>query len=299
MTMLMTGVHTALATPFESSGKLDFASFEKLLQHQLQAQIDGWVVFGTTGESPTLTSDEKKKLLEFCIQTRKKQPVLIIAGTGTNDTYSTIEHSQQAVDIGADALLIVTPYYNKPLQDGLIKHYLSVADAVEKPILLYNVPGRTQVCLTPATVAKLAEHPRIIGIKEASGNLNLFLEMKQAVARVRQDFLYLSGDDPTFWPFMACGGHGIISVASNVIPIEIKKIHDSSIHNDFKAGLQLFEKAHDLLQKLFIETNPLPVKALLHEQKIFNSPGCRSPLTELSPATQKILLQSWKIWSQQ
>ena len=288
------GVFTALVTPFLPNGSIDWKSYEQLLERQLAAGIDGVVPCGTTGESPTLTSEEKRQLVEATVKVCRGR-CLVVAGTGSNDTVKTVKDSLAACEAGADALLVVTPYYNKPSQAGLEAHFRAVADAVSAPVILYNVPGRTNVSLTPSTVAKLAVHSRIVAIKEATGNLALLMEMKTAVAAAapKKSFDFLSGDDPTFWPFLASGGHGCISVASNVLPRSLRMIYEDWNEGRIGSGLALHEKLAAFFNILFIEANPVPVKTLLSWQKHMGA-DVRLPLAALMPESATKLKQTWE-----
>jgi 4-hydroxy-tetrahydrodipicolinate synthase len=286
------GVFTALVTPFSDDGSVDWKSYEQLLERQLAGGVDGVVPCGTTGESPTLTSADKKQLVERAVK-RCKGHALVIAGTGSNDTAKTLLDSKVASEAGADALLVVTPYYNKPSQSGLEAHFRAVADSSNAPIILYNVPGRTNVSLAPATVGKLAHHPNIIGIKEASGNLSLLVEMRMAVAKATsKPFYFLSGDDPTFWPFLACGGHGVISVASNVLPRCMRMLFEDWNEGRIGSGLALHERLVEFFNALFIESNPVPVKTLLSWQKHMTD-TVRLPLAAMQPENISKLRHAW------
>ncbi len=289
------GIYTALVTPFTSEGAIDHDAWDALLKAQLRAGVHGVVPCGTTGESPTLSNGEKLVLIQSavkaCVPTKGKTAV--VAGTGTNDTRETCEFTAQVSELGVDACLVVTPYYNKPSQAGLERHFKFVADASKVPIILYNVPGRTGVSLTPATVARLATHPNIAGIKEASGDLNLFMRMRAAVGQeTKRAFYFLSGDDPTFWPFLAMGGDGMISVASNVVPGCMRMIFENWNEGRTGAGFALFEKLHPLLRNLFIEANPVPLKQILSYIGKATS-IVRPPLAPLSPENAAKLKAVW------
>lgn len=287
------GVFTAIVTPFLDNGEIDWKNYEKLLDFQLTGGVHGIIPCGTTGESPTLSGDEKAKLVEIAVE-RCRGKARVIAGTGSNDTKATIDNSKRACAAGADALLVVTPYYNKPSQAGLEAHFRAVADASPAPVILYNVPGRTGVSLAAATVAKLAAHPKIVGIKEATGNLGLLSEMRTAVraAVPAKSFVFLSGDDITFWPFMACGGDGVISVASNVLPRGMRRLFDASEARRLESGLALHEQLSAFFNGLFIEANPGPVKHVLSwTQEINDRP--RLPLVPVQPDTSQKLKKIW------
>jgi 4-hydroxy-tetrahydrodipicolinate synthase len=277
---MLQGVCTALATPMDGE-KLDIVAFEKLVAWQLECGVQGLVVAGTTGEAPTLSTEERKLLLGAAVRLAKgKAPVVM--GVGTNSTRSTVEQAETAAKDGADALLVVTPYYNKPTADGLVRHFQAVLDAARVPVLAYNVPSRTGVDLLPASLARLAEHPRFAGVKEATGNMDRALEVG-AVLKPGQ--VMLSGDDNTYLPFLACGGHGVISVASNVAPREMVALQRAWDEGRGGEALRLMRKLHPLCRALFLETNPGPVKAalaLLGRASV----GIRSPMAWPAEGTQ-------------
>jgi 4-hydroxy-tetrahydrodipicolinate synthase len=270
-------------------------SYERLLDAQLAGGVHGVVPCGTTGETPTLTTEEKLKLIKVAVA-RCKGRALVIAGTGTNDTIRTISATKAAVEAGVDAVLVVTPYYNKPSQAGLEAHFRAVADESSVPVILYNVPGRTGVSIAPSTVAALSEHPRIIGIKEATGNPAVLTEMRQAVrartSRGERPFYFLSGDDVTYWAFLACGGDGIISVASNVLPACLRMMFEDWCEGRVGSGLALHEKLSPLFNALFIEPNPVPIKTLLGWQGRMG-PKVRLPLTALHPENAEKVRRAW------
>ena len=270
MTMKFNGAITALVTPFKDQN-LDLISFDRLLDHQLAGGVQGFVVNGTTGESPTLSSQEVEILLA---RARAKVPthVPLIVGVGTNSTAQTLRNAKQAEAWGADALLVVVPYYNKPPQRGLFEHFKQVADASQVPVILYNVPGRTITTLELETISKLAEHPNIVAIKEASGKMDFAAQIYQTCGSKLQ---MLSGDDESYESFLKVGGQGIISVASHLIP------------EAFVAGR--IEKYQSLIQACYLEANPIPVKMALHLMGLLDSPECRSPLvTALDSTTQRL-----------
>lgn len=264
------GVITALVSPF-NKGDLDIKSLEKLIQFQIENGIDGFVLSGTTGESPTLTTAEKEKMYQVTkALVPKNFPVIF--GTGLNSTQKTIEESRWAEKLGADAVLVVVPYYNKPPQRGLLEHFKAVADSVEIPTILYNVPSRTITALELDTIKKLSEHPKIIGIKEASGNIQFAQQIRNSCG---SEFLLLSGDDGTYADFMNHGGDGVISVASHIIPQAMKK-----------AQIQPHKELIDLL---FCEANPIPVKMALYLMGLLSSPELRLPLVTLGETnTEKL-----------
>lgn len=264
------GVITALATPF-FKGAVDFDSLAKLIGWQLQQGVDGFVIHGTTAESPTVTNAEKKEIFDFV---KKKVPASfpLIVGTGTNSTADTIKASQEAEKWGADALLVVVPYYNKPPQRGLFEHFKAVASCVSIPTILYNVPSRTITSLEADTVKKLSEHPNIIGIKEATGDLSFARQLR---AMCGSQFLLLSGDDATCDDFQKQGGDGVISVASHLIPAAMKTLSTGNYR--------------EVVDLLFAEANPIPLKRALQLMGIFRSGEMRLPLVEFSAqGTEKL-----------
>lgn len=275
------GVITALATPFYQ-GELDEASYIRLLRHQMEGGVSGLVINGTTAESPTLEAKEVKRLFEIA-KHETDGKVRLIVGTGTNSTADTIEYTQAAEKAGADAALVVVPYYNRPPQRGLIAHFTAVADSTQLPILLYNVPTRTSCALEMSSVKKLSEVKNIVGIKEATGNLD-FLPELQSIAK--KPFWLLSGDDGTGVEFCARGGHGIISVISNLIPGPLTELVKQARQGDPNAD-QKYKKYAELLKWLYIEANPIPVKWALAQMAIFRSLEMRLPLVALDESHAK------------
>lgn len=260
------GVITALITPFRS-GEIDMESFERLVRQQLQGGVQGFVINGTTAESPTLTEAECEKLF-YAAKKLVPEKFPLIVGTGSNNTQKTIELSKKAERWGADAVLLVVPYYNKPPQRGLFEHFKAVASAIQIPSILYNVPGRTITSLELETIKKLSEHPNIIGIKEASGNIEFAKQIRRACG---EGFTLLSGDDATYDAFMAAGGDGCISVAAHVVPESLLKTQAS--------------KHKELIDLLFVEANPIPVKKVMQLMGVIQSAEVRLPLVEASEET--------------
>jgi 4-hydroxy-tetrahydrodipicolinate synthase len=255
---MFTGVITALVTPFRN-GALDEEALARLVDEQIAAGVDGLVPVGTTGESPTLDHEEHLRVIQLVIeQTRKRVPV--IAGTGSNSTREAIELSREAKKLGADGMLQVTPYYNKPTQDGLYRHFKTVIEAAALPTVVYNVPGRTSCDLLPDTVVRLCELPLFVGIKEATGNLQ---RASQILTRTGDRLVVLSGDDATAFPLFAVGARGVISVVSNAAPAEMSALWDSFAAGDWIKARALHNRLFPLLEGLFVETNPIPVKAAL------------------------------------
>ena len=274
---MLKGSIPAIITPF-LKGEVDYDSFERLLKWQIKEGISGVTVCGTTGESPTLSHDEHMTLVEFAVKvTSKKIPV--IAGTGSNSTEEAISLTSHAEKVGANGALIVTPYYNKPNQEGLFQHFIKIADSVEIPQILYNVPSRTACDLKPETVLRLAHHQNIVGIKEAldsSERLSELLRISQSIGE-QKNFSIFSGDDPTFNSFMLNGGHGVISVAANVVPKYISQICSLNLSNQFDDAKELNSLLKNLYELLFIESNPIPVKWMLNKMVMIQS-GIRLPL---------------------
>jgi len=252
------GVITALVTPLRND-RVDEEALRRLVDEQIRAGIDGLVPVGTTGESPTLSNEEHIRVIEVVVQEARKR-VPVIAGTGANATREAIELTAAAKAVGADGTLQVTPYYNKPTQDGLYRHFKAVVDAVALPMVVYNVPGRTGCDLLPETIARLCELPLMVGVKEATGNLQ---RAAQIIARVGDRVTMLSGDDATAMPFYAIGGNGCISVVSNVAPADMAAMWDAAAAGNWNKARELHYKVFPLSEGLFIEANPIPVKAAL------------------------------------
>jgi 4-hydroxy-tetrahydrodipicolinate synthase len=254
-----TGCGTALVTPFTRNGDVDEAAVARLAQRQIDAGIHFLVPCGTTGESPTLSDEERIRVVELVVAEAKGR-VPVLAGAGGYDTREVIRSAQRMQAAGANGILSVTPYYNKPTREGLFQHYKAIAEGVPLPIIVYNVPGRTGVNVDPQTLARLAAIPNIIGVKEASGNMTQMCEVCNAVP---ERFLVLSGDDALTLPLMAIGGRGIISVASNAIPAEMSKMVERAEAGDFAAARQLHRKLLPFMQVNFIESNPGPIKSAM------------------------------------
>jgi 4-hydroxy-tetrahydrodipicolinate synthase len=252
------GAIVAIVTPFKD-GRVDEAALRELIEFQIVNGTDGIVPCGTTGESSTLSHEEHDRVIEITIDAVKKR-VPVIAGTGSNSTAEAIRLTKHAYDAGADGALMVCPYYNKPSQEGLYQHYKLVAETVPIPIIVYNIPGRTGINLTPETLARLAKIKNIVGTKEASGSIK---QMSDVAGLCGKDFTILSGDDAFTLPLMAVGGHGVISVVSNVAPADMAGLTDAFFAGDLNKARTLHHKMSPLIDSLFIETNPVPVKAAL------------------------------------
>lgn len=268
-----TGCGTALVTPFRRDGSLEEATLRKLVRRQIEAGVDFLVPCGTTGESPTLTREEHLRVAEITVEVANgKVPVL--AGAGGYNTAEVIATARELAAIGVDGILSVTPYYNKPTQEGLYQHYKAIAAAVSLPIILYSVQGRTGVNIEPATVKRLAEIENIAGIKEASGNI---AQMSAILNAVPNHFLVLSGDDSITLPLIALGGRGIISVVSNEIPAEMTRLTKLCLEGDFSAARAVHRRYAPLMEVNFVESNPIPVKAAMAEMGLLE-PVWRLPL---------------------
>jgi len=254
-----TGVGTALVTPFTRNGDVDEAAVRRLGRRQIDAGVHFLVPCGTTGESPTLTTRERVRTVEILADEAKGR-VPILAGAGGYDTQEVIHAAADMMKAGAQGLLSVTPYYNKPTQEGLYQHYRAIAEATPLPVVVYNVPGRTGVNVEVATLARLAEIPNIVGVKEASGNVT---QMCEVCGAVPADFIVLSGDDALTLPLMAIGGRGIISVASNEIPAEMVQMVEAAERGDFAAARAIHSRILPLMQINFVESNPIPVKSAM------------------------------------
>ncbi len=274
----------ALVTPMQSDGSLDFEALEALIEWHIESGTNGLVAVGTTGESATVSVSEHIEIIKKTISFAKGR-IPVIAGTGANSTQEAIDLTQAAASIGADYALIVTPYYNKPNQDGLLQHFTKIADAVDIPQILYNVPSRTASDLIPDTVIKLANHPNIIGIKEAVDDSKRLAELLLISHKIshQKNFSVLSGDDPTFNSFMANGGNGVISVAANIIPQHIAKICSLNLSKQFNEAEKLDLNFKNLYELLFVESNPMPVKWMLHKMGKIDS-GIRLQLVSFNSA---------------
>lgn len=282
------GMATAMVTPMTPHG-VDYDAFARFIDFQLENGINALVAVGTTGESATLSPQERREVIKFTVD-RVAGRVPVIAGTGTNNTEHVIEFTKSACGDGADGLLIVTPYYNKATQNGLIAHYTAIADQSEKPIIMYNVPGRTGCNMQAATVAKLAEHPMIAGLKEASGNMAQVVEIFQ---RCGDKLDIYSGEDGLVVPLMSMGGSGCISVLSNVVPKLAVEMTDKCLAGDYAEAARLQCRTLPLINALFSEVNPIPAKAATAAMG-FGTGHVRLPLTPMEDATKQNLFEQMK-----
>lgn len=280
---VFTGAAVAIVTPFNESG-VDFEKFGELIDYQIENGTDAIVVCGTTGESATMPDEEHISVIKYCVQ-RVAGRVPVIAGAGTNDTPHCIRLSKAAEECGADALLLVTPYYNKTTQKGLVKHFTMVANSVNLPIILYSVPSRTGVNIAPQTVKKLSEVENIVGIKEASGNISQVAKIAELCG---DDFTIYSGNDDQIVPIMSLGGKGVISVLSNVVPAQTHDIAAKYLAGDTKGALSLQLEYLELIDALFCEVNPIPVKTALNMMGQ-NVGSLRMPLCEMTEENEEKL----------
>lgn len=282
------GVATAVITPFNENG-VDYDAFAKIIDWQIDSGIDGLVVCGTTGEASTLTDEEHRQVIDFAVkQVAGRVPV--IAGTGSNDTAYAIELTKHACESGADAVLLVTPYYNKCTQKGLVALFTELADISAKPVILYNVPSRTGINIEPKTYAELAEHPNISGFKEANGNISKIVE---TMSYVQGKLDMYSGNDDQIVPLMALGGVGVISVLSNVMPSRTREICNSFFEGDIERAAKLQYRYHAIIDALFSEVNPIPVKAAMNEMG-FCKDIIRLPLTNMEKPNRQKLVELMK-----
>ena len=279
------GAITAIVTPFKN-GQFDEAAYRELIEFQIQGGIHGIVPCGTTGESPVLSHAEHKRVVETCIDQVKKR-VPVIAGSGSNSTAESLELTRHAESAGADAALLITPYYNKPTQEGLYQHYKTVASQTKIPIVVYNVPGRTSVNLLPETMARLAEIPNIAGLKDATGDLK---QGSKTLELCGDKITVLSGDDFTTFPLLAVGGQGVISVVSNVTPADMAGLCNAFFAGDLDRARELHYKMWPLTEAMFYETNPVPVKTALKLMGKITG-DVRQPLCPMSAANENKLRQ--------
>jgi 4-hydroxy-tetrahydrodipicolinate synthase len=285
---IFTGASTAIITPFRD-GKVDYKKFGELIDLQIAGNIAAITVCGTTGEGSTLSLEEHVATVDFCVK-HVNSRVKVIAGTGSNDTHAALFLSQEAEKSGADALMLVTPYYNKTTQRGLIAHYNFIADRVKTPIILYNVPARTGMSFTTETYVELSKHPNINGIKEASGEFKL---IASTLAACGDNINFWSGNDEDIVPMVSIGAKGAISVVSNIIPAKIAQMTAFALDGNFKSAAEIQLKYLDLVDKLFIETSPIPVKTALNLMGL-NVGDLRMPLCDISPEGLEKLKASMK-----
>ena len=286
---IFTGMATALVTPMTATGAVDYEAFGRFIEFQIENGINALIVMGTTGENATIEFDEQKEIIHFAVE-KVAGRVPVIAGTGTNNTEHVLANTKAACEVGADAVLVVTPYYNKATQKGLIAHFTAVADASTVPVILYNVPGRTGCNLLPKTAAVLSEHPNIVAIKEATGNMAQMVEL-QALCGDKLDIY--SGEDALTVPMMAMGAKGTISVLSNVVPAQSVAMTDACKAGDFETAAQWQCRLLPLINALFSEVNPIPAKAAAAAMG-YGADFLRLPLTPMEDATRAVLFEEMR-----
>lgn len=287
------GAFTALVTPIRGD-RLDVGALEAIVEQQIAGGIHGLVPCGTTGEAATLSMDEHVQVIEVVVKAAKGR-VPVLAGAGSNSTAEAIELTKACKDLGVTGTLQVTPYYNKPPHAGLVRHFTAIADAVDLPMIVYNVPGRTALDMKPETIAECAKHPNVRGVKEATADMGRVTRLRELIER--DDFDILSGDDFTILPFLACGGHGVISVVSNPAPAIIAGLVNAWRAGDFAKALELHDAQFPLTRSLFLETNPIPVKAAMAMLGLC-SDEMRSPLLALdadAPVRQHVRAELVKL----
>jgi 4-hydroxy-tetrahydrodipicolinate synthase len=284
--MKLQGSFVALVTPY-TKGEVDLAKVRELVEFHVKNGTSGICPVATTGEGPVLSHDERANIIKVVVDAARGK-ALVFPGTGTYDTRETIAQTKMAKELGADGALIVTPYYNKPTQEGLYRHYKAVAEAVPAPIMLYNVPGRTGVSMTPETTARLALIKNIIALKDASGNVEQVTQL-----RAISDIQILSGEDSLTFPILCLGGVGVVSVAANVIPRQVADMTAAAVRGDLAQARQIHDRYFELFKNLFLETNPIPVKIALKKMGMYNG-EMRLPMCEMSAANEEKLDKTLK-----
>jgi 4-hydroxy-tetrahydrodipicolinate synthase len=289
MTIDFKGAYTAMVTPFNSDGtKIDVEGLKENVDFQIENGISGLVPLGTTGESPTINDDERQLVIETVVgQAAKRVPVIV--GTGSNSTEHAIRQSQEAEKLGADAVLIVAPYYNKPTQEGLFQHYKAISGAIKIPVVVYNIQGRTSVNIEPRTFKRLSQLENIVAVKEASGNLAQVMELIQIAQNQNKELQILSGDDNMTLPILALGGNGVISVASNLMPRKVSELCAAGLMGDYGRARALHYELLPLFKALFLETNPAPIKEAM-KYCYFPAGPVRLPLTAMQEPNRHTLI---------
>ena len=282
---MFTGMLVALVTPFKN-GRVDYAAIERLVDWHVEQGTDGLSPVGTTGESPTVDIEEHQKIIKTVVE-RAAGRIPVVAGTGANATAEAIHLTRYAKDVGADGSLQVCPYYNKPTQEGLYQHFAAIAEAVDLPMVLYNIPGRTGVSLSPGTIARLAQLPQVVGVKESTGSMDQASEILALC-----DLVVLSGDDSLTLPLMAVGARGVISVVGNLVPKDVKRLTDAMLAGDVATAQEAHRRLFPLCRVLFIETNPIPVKTAMKMVGLLESDEKRLPMTDLAPEHAEALKEA-------
>ncbi len=284
------GTFTALVTPFKASGEVDYDEFDRLLAAQVAGGVDGLVPIGTTGETPTLAKEEEEELIRRTVAAAGKAGIPVIAGTGSNSTDYAVMMTGRAKELGADYALVVTPYYNKPSNEGLYRHFEAVA-SVGLPVIVYNIMGRTARNIDTPTLERIASIDGIVGVKEASGDLNQVCDVIARIGRRKEGFTVLSGDDALVIPIIASGGDGVISVASNLYPAEIKAMVDAALSGDYPKARDIFYRFLPFIRALFAETSPAPIKAAM-AMRGWKTGSPRLPLVPVTDATRALLAEA-------
>jgi 4-hydroxy-tetrahydrodipicolinate synthase len=284
---MFSGSLAALVTPFKN-GRVDFAAIERLVDWHVEQGTDGLVPVGTTGESPTVDVEEHEKIIATVVK-RAAGRIPVIAGAGANATAEAIALTKFSKEVGADATLQVAPYYNKPTQEGLYRHFAAIAEAVDLPMVLYNIPSRCVVSMTPETIARLARIPQVVAVKEATGSMD---QASEVLARC--DLVVLSGDDSLTLPLMALGAKGVISVVANLVPKDVKRLTSAMLAGDLEAGRAAHRKLFPLCRAMFVETSPIPIKTAMKWAGLLESDEKRLPLTDLSAAGAETLRRAMK-----
>jgi 4-hydroxy-tetrahydrodipicolinate synthase len=289
--MKMQGVYTALVTPFFKD-EVDYQGLRKNIKLQLKEGVDGILPLGTTGEAPTLSRDEQDNIIRLAVDEAKGK-ALIMVGTGSNCTRHTVENTRRAKELGADAALIVTPYYNKPTQAGILRHFEEITREVELPLVVYNIQGRTGINIETATMKRLSRLPHVVGVKEASGNINQIGDVIEQIQNENPNFSVLSGDDALTLPLMALGGRGVVSVVSNLVPAAVAALVRAALAGDFEQARRHHFELMPLFKGAFIESNPIPIKAAM---ELCGMPAgkCRLPLCEMQPENRERLAEILK-----
>jgi 4-hydroxy-tetrahydrodipicolinate synthase len=289
----LSGCITAMITPFDNNLQVDYNGLRSNVKFQIQKEVSGLLPLGTTGESPTINDDEFQKIITTVLE-ETNGCVPVIVGTGTNSTQKTIEKTKKAEKLGVDAVLIVTPYYNKPTQEGIYRHFKSITESVNIPILIYNIPGRTGTNITTETLIKISKLDNIIGVKEASGNINQMIEVLE---KLPEDFIVLSGDDSMTLPLMSVGGKGVISVASNILPDRVLKMVKLANSGKINEASKIHFELMPLFKDLFIETNPIPIKTAM---SIVGMPSgnFRLPLCEMNQTNREQLKKTLMLYNE-
>lgn len=282
------GLFTALVTPFQANGAVDEEALRRLIHFQVNADVDGLLILGSTGEAPTLTEKEKKRIIQLAREELDDR-VHLMVGTGSYSTQQAIENSLMAQELGADSVLVVTPYYNKPTQEGIYLHFKEISNSIKIPLMVYNIEGRTCRNIEIETLKRIADLPHICGVKESSGKLDQFMDCVSQIGQTHPHFSIMSGDDPHAVPHILMGGDGIISVVGNLIPSQMKELVQKAFNFESEA-MRIHYQLSLLFKAAFIETNPAPIKAAMNYCGM-DVGGCRLPLSPLSEKSQQLLIE--------